>query len=240
MSNIKYANLPVPSTVDEIPQYLTDELRKVSEVVDNISDGHIDKTHVEPPRPRDGDIRYADGTDWNPGQGEGLYYYDGTRWVSYGSGASGSGAYGQFVDYSQQTCSVINKATPITWSTTAYASDIAIDGANPSRVVFTYPGKYYISFSCEMYSNSANTKTMWMFPRINGADVPGSTMKQTLATNGHHRIATRDGIFDAAAGDYLEAIFAVDDLDFYLEGSASTAFAPATPSVTLSITQVSG
>ena len=237
---IRYTAAPVPGANGELAPYVGRELDRVSEVVNNQADGHIDKVHVEPPRPRTGDIRYADGTDWNPGQGEGLYYYDGTRWVSYGSGASGSGAYGQFVDYSQQTCSVINKATPITWSTTAYASDIAIDGANPSRVVFTYPGKYYISFSCEMYSNSANTKTMWMFPRINGADVPGSTMKQTLATNGHHRIATRDGIFDAAAGDYLEAIFAVDDLDFYLEGSASTAFAPATPSVTLSITQVSG
>jgi hypothetical protein len=30
-------------------------------------------THVAPPRPRDGMIRYADGVDWNPGAGTGYY-----------------------------------------------------------------------------------------------------------------------------------------------------------------------
>ena len=238
--SIRYTPTVTPSTADELPQYVQKELNDISDTFGDVADGHVEKVHVEPSRPREGDKRYADGSDWDPGQGKGLYYHDGTNWVSYGSGASGYGAYGQFVDYSQQTCSVINTATPITWSTTAYADGTAIDGTYASRIVFTYPGKYYVSFSCEMYSNSANTKTMWMFPRINGTDVPGSTMKQTLATNGHHRIATRDGVFDVNAGDYLEAIFATDDLDFYLEGSAATAFAPATPTVTLSITQVSG
>ena len=32
--------------------------------------------HVEPTRPRKGDIRYADGTDWNPGSGEGIYFFN--------------------------------------------------------------------------------------------------------------------------------------------------------------------
>ena len=33
-----------------------------------------------PAKPRDGDIRYADGANWNPGSGQGIYVYidDGT------------------------------------------------------------------------------------------------------------------------------------------------------------------
>lgn len=33
-----------------------------------------------PPKPRRGTIAYADGTNWNPGFGEGPYYFDGTTW----------------------------------------------------------------------------------------------------------------------------------------------------------------
>lgn len=36
--------------------------------------------NVEPSKPRRGLLVYADGTDWNPGSGEGLYRYDGTTW----------------------------------------------------------------------------------------------------------------------------------------------------------------
>src|SRR5262245_8852003 len=37
--------------------------------------------HVEPEKPREGMIVYADGVDWDPGFGEGPYSYDGTGWV---------------------------------------------------------------------------------------------------------------------------------------------------------------
>ena len=36
--------------------------------------------HKEPLRPRIGLIVYADGTDWDPSGGEGLYVYDGSTW----------------------------------------------------------------------------------------------------------------------------------------------------------------
>ena len=37
--------------------------------------------HVEPDKPRDGDLVYADGTDWDPGAGEGFYGYENGVWV---------------------------------------------------------------------------------------------------------------------------------------------------------------
>lgn len=38
-------------------------------------------TNVAPAKPRDGDIRKADGTHWNPGSGAGVYAYYGAAWV---------------------------------------------------------------------------------------------------------------------------------------------------------------
>jgi len=75
--SIRYTKNPVPDDIKDIPAYLQRELERISFVIGNIADGHIEVSHVAPVRPRDGDIRYADGTDWNPGHGKALYYYDG-------------------------------------------------------------------------------------------------------------------------------------------------------------------
>lgn len=32
--------------------------------------------HVAPSRPQGGKLYFADGTDWNPGSGRGMYVYD--------------------------------------------------------------------------------------------------------------------------------------------------------------------
>jgi len=38
-------------------------------------------TTVAPPRPKPGMIRFADGTEWDPGSGEGLYVFKSTGWA---------------------------------------------------------------------------------------------------------------------------------------------------------------
>lgn len=71
----RYTKAPVPSTPEELPSYLQAELDKLSTVINNIADGHFDTSNVAITKPRAGDVRYADGTNWNPGSGEGLYLY---------------------------------------------------------------------------------------------------------------------------------------------------------------------
>lgn len=64
------------------PEFLYRELERISQELELIRTGHYDITYVEPSKPRSGDIRYADGTEWNPGAGEGLYRYNiGGYWV---------------------------------------------------------------------------------------------------------------------------------------------------------------
>lgn len=40
--------------------------------------------HVEPDKPRDGDVVFADGTDWDPGGGKGFYGYYTAAWHKLG------------------------------------------------------------------------------------------------------------------------------------------------------------
>ena len=73
--SIRYSKAPVPSEAKEIPSYLQTELDRISAIISNLADGHYDESNTVPSKPRAGDVRYADGTNWNPGSGEGLYLY---------------------------------------------------------------------------------------------------------------------------------------------------------------------
>lgn len=89
-SPIAYAPGAVPADTADISRYLADELRSISAAIASLANLHAIKTHVEPVRPREGDIRYSDGTNWDAGHGEGLYLYDGTEWRPIGGLDSGS------------------------------------------------------------------------------------------------------------------------------------------------------
>jgi hypothetical protein len=74
-----------PSDPRELQRYLRDQNVLLGAVIAALAAGHLDQTHVAPVKPRDGDIRYAaGGSDWNPGSGTGIYYYNGTVWTLLG------------------------------------------------------------------------------------------------------------------------------------------------------------
>ena len=71
---------PAPVQPQQLPDYLFSELNKLGDVVFNLDTFRLESTHVEPVKSRDGDIRYADGTDWNPSGGEGIYAFFNNTW----------------------------------------------------------------------------------------------------------------------------------------------------------------
>jgi len=77
--------IPEPPPEEYTSEYLYRELNRVSELLEIMLDGQIDRAYAPPIRPRDGMIRYADGTYWDPGIGRGIYYYDSTKskWIPF-------------------------------------------------------------------------------------------------------------------------------------------------------------
>ena len=162
------------------------------------------------------------------------------EWVPLGYGANDPNqgyGYGAFLDFNDQTCAATETPTAITWGTTAYSNGVAV-GSPTSRIVFAKAGKYYIHFTAQLNSQSANAKAFWFWPRINGTDITGATMRITLHDNNEAKTVARAAIFEVAAGDYLEAYWAVDNLDTSLEAYAAETFCPAVPSVTLMVKSI--
>jgi hypothetical protein len=137
-----------------------------------------------------------------------------------------------------QTAASINTAYALTY--TSSSADGITNGTPASRIVFEEAGEYMISFSAQISSTSSSTVNFWFWPRVNGTDVASSTMKNALHQNGATLVVSRSVIFNFAAGDYLEAMWAVDNTNGFLDATAATAFAPAAPASTIAITRLHG
>ena len=137
-----------------------------------------------------------------------------------------------------QTAAVVNTAYALTYAPSTSAG--IINGTPASRLVIAEGGEYSVNFSAQISSTSSSTVNFWFWPRVNGSDVAGSTMVNALHQNGATLVVSRSTIFNFSAGDYLEAMWAVDSTSGFLDASVATAFAPAAPSSTLSITRLHG
>lgn len=70
-----------PLTLDSVLQFLLQELNAIEQALAETDSVQLMVLNAEPDKPRDGMVRYADGTNWDPGSGEGLYGREGGTWV---------------------------------------------------------------------------------------------------------------------------------------------------------------
>ena len=137
-----------------------------------------------------------------------------------------------------QTAAAANTAYALTY--TSSISEGIANGTPASRIVFDEAGEYMISFSAQISAGSSSSVDFYFWPRINGTDVTGSTMVNTLKNNGARLVVSRSSIFQVSAGDYLEAYWATSDTNGFLDATSATAFCPAAPASTIAITRLHG
>lgn len=77
---VRYSPGPVPGNPEELNQYIETELGRVSSLLNLLIDGYIEKVNAAPNKLREGMMRFADGTNWNPGAGQGVYVYRSGAW----------------------------------------------------------------------------------------------------------------------------------------------------------------
>jgi hypothetical protein len=115
---------------------------------------------------------------------------------------------------------------------------ITLTGSPLTEITFVEAGLYSIAFTAQIASSSASTIEFRFWPRINGSDVTGSTIVASLHNNGATIVVARTAIFNMAAGDVLNVMWATTSTSGFLEAHASTAYAPGSPSVTIAINRV--
>ena len=115
---------------------------------------------------------------------------------------------------------------------------ITLTGSPLTEITFVEGGLYELAFAAQVSSTSSSTTTFRFWPRINGSDVPGSTIVSSLHNNDATTVVSRTSIFTVTAGAVLNVMWAVSRVQGYLHAQPATAYAPVAPSITLNITRV--
>lgn len=136
------------------------------------------------------------------------------------------------------TAAAVNTAYALTY--TPQLAEGITNGTPASRIVFAEAGYYQVNFSAQISSTASSTVKFYFWPRINGVDVSGATMINTLHQNGSSIVTSRTAAFEVNAGDYLEAMWAVDNTQGFLDAATATAFAPSAPASTIGIVRLHG
>jgi hypothetical protein len=139
--------------------------------------------------------------------------------VSYGTGTGGDGTY-----------VMGTSGTVASTACTARAKD---------RLVFEVSGYYNIQFSAQVSKSTASTGFIWIWPRINGVDIPDSNSKWAVQGTSAEVVAALNFVLPVFAGDYFQLMFAANSTNVTLLREAPNAFSPAIPSVLLTATFVS-
>jgi len=138
------------------------------------------------------------------------------------------------------TAAATNTAYAIQYDTPTGNVGISLDGTDPTKIVFAEGGEYLLMFSAQISSTSSSTVNFYFWPRLNGTDAEGSTMRNSLHQNGSTLVVSRAAKFDVSAGDYLQGMWAVDSTNGFLDATAAAPPIPSAPATTLAITRMHG
>ena len=145
--------------------------------------------------------------------------------------------YGQFLKTTDQSPTAINTANAITFDSSPISNGISI-GTPASRIVVSESGLYNFAATYQLTSTSSSIKNIWLWFRVDGVDVPSSSILVTLSSNNEYKAVCRSDFVTLNANQYVQLMWAADSTAVTLDAVAPTAFAPGSPALILAVTQV--
>ena len=151
--------------------------------------------------------------------------------------------YGAFQDNTTQTAASANVAYPITFNTTDFSNGVS-RGSPTSRIVVDKAGLYNFQFSCQLDKSSGAAASIWIWPRVDGLNVPDTASKVSIQGTAAESVAAWNFVLSMDAGSYFELVWLTDDNQVVLKHEAGFGTAPndvpEIPSVILTVSYVSG
>ena len=174
----------------------------------------------------------------------------------YGSGVGITVPHNQFLSLVDQTVSAVDQAAAVQLEVSSFTDGIYISGANNTRITFSEPGIYTVTFSLSFKNptNDAQSVDVW-FRYNNGTgavDVPNSNSRFTIPPRKStgapsYLVAVTPFMGFAEAKDvYVELMWAVSDVTVVMEHLPAVTYSagvtpaiPATPSAIVDVGFVS-
>jgi hypothetical protein len=146
--------------------------------------------------------------------------------------------YGALIQVSTLALTSANVASAVTFTTIDPAYGVSI-GSPASRVVVADTGVYDIQFSAQVDNTSGGDQQVWIWPRVNGVNVPNSASTLRIKGNDAETVASWNFLLSLTAGQYVELMWTADSTNVVLLAASATSVYPAIPAVILTVNEVS-
>lgn len=142
---------------------------------------------------------------------------------------------GLFFNTADQTFAAINTAYPVVYNATYLSNAVQLRSGSTSQIEVLVGGVYNFQYTGQVLSSSSSAKTIDLWIRRNGTDVPYSNRARTVTSNGQYTPVAWSFDIDLAVGEYIELVAAVTDVNLFLDATVPTAPHPGTPSSVMTV-----
>ena len=146
--------------------------------------------------------------------------------------------YGVFSSDTSQTAAVVETAYAVEFTDTDISSGVALDVTDGSLVIPTRAGLYNFQFSAQLAKSNSSIGYAWIWPRVNGTDIPNSATKVSIAGSDSEVVPSWNFVLPMDAGDEFQLMYAFSATSISFDAVVAETFCPAIPSVILTVTQV--
>jgi len=147
-------------------------------------------------------------------------------------------AHASYYDTTTQTNPVADTVNLFTYN--SVVSEFQISRGTPtSKIFFTNTGLYNIQFSAQLDKTGGGKDSIFIWPRINGVNVPDSATKVVIQGSTDEVVAAWNFLLVIEAGDYFELAWQSNDTNLVILAESAASNYPGIPSIILTATWVS-
>ena len=147
-------------------------------------------------------------------------------------------AHASYYDTTTQTNPVADAVNLFTYN--SVISEFQITRGTPTSKIFVNStGLYNFQFSAQLDKTAGGKGLIYIWPRINGVNVPDSTTKVSIQGSTDEVVAAWNFLLVMKAGDYFELAWQSSLTDVIVLAEAAASNYPGIPSIILTATWVS-
>jgi len=147
-------------------------------------------------------------------------------------------AHASYYDTTTQTNPVANQVNLFRYN--SVVSEFGITrGVPTSKIFVSNTGVYNFQFSAQIDKTVAGVDQMWIWPRINGVNVPDSATKINIQGNAEAEVAAWNFLLVMQAGDYFELAWQSPEDKMIILAEPAASNYPGIPSIIMTVTWVS-
>ena len=147
-------------------------------------------------------------------------------------------AHASYFDTTTQTNPVADAVNLFTYNSVV-TQQAVIRGVPTSRIFVAQTGIYNFQFSAQLDKTGGSASAVYIWPRINGVNLPDSATKIVIDGPNNEIVAAWNFVLVMEANDYFELAWESSDTNVVIPYVAATGNIPAIPSIIMTVTWVS-